>query len=185
MPMKKFVFTLLACGIAAISIAQPIFMGKNGQISFFSKTPLENIDATSEQLTVILNSITRDLVFSVRISSFKFDKDLMQEHFNEKYMESDKFPEATFKGKINEEVDLSKDGTYDITATGVLKIHGVEKPRTEKGTIIVRSGQIIVNSAFKVKCVDHNIEIPKLVASNIAESLDVKLNSTLTPFKKK
>ena len=116
------------------------------------------------------------------IRSFKFEKAFMEEHFNENYMESDKYKTAVFKGRINEKIDYSSDGSYDVTATGKLNIHGVEQDRTLKGTIVIKDNTITLESAFKVALKDHNIEIPKIVASNIAEEVDVK---TLIIYKPK
>jgi len=106
----------------------------------------------------------------------------MQEHFNENYMESDKFPTASFKGKINDNVDLTKDGTYKVTASGTLNIHGVEKPRDIEGSVTVKGGNVSLSSNFRVKLEDHKIERPSVVFQNIAETIDVKINATLKPL---
>src|SRR5882757_9087161 len=124
--MKKIiVFFLLALSLDTFS--QNIFMLKEGEVSFFSKAPVEDIDAHNTSAHSVLNTTTREVAFLVPIRKFVFQKALMQEHFNEKYMESDKYPMASFKGKINEDVDFSKDGETKVTATGQLSIHGVEK----------------------------------------------------------
>ena len=106
----------------------------------------------------------------------------MQEQFNEKYMESEKYPEATFHGKINEEADPAKEVTYPITASGKLTVHGVEKEYSEKGTVTVKGGAITLDSSFKTSIADHKIEIPKLVIQNIAETVAVKLNVVYAPY---
>ena len=107
----------------------------------------------------------------------------MQEHFNEKYMESDKNPKSTFKGKINEKIDFTKDGEYNVTVTGKLNIHGVEQDRTISGKVIVKEGKIQLLTSFKVKNADHKVEIPKIVSAKIAEELDVKVDALLLPKK--
>ena len=107
----------------------------------------------------------------------------MQEHFNENYMESDKYPQATFKGKINEKPDVTKDGTYPVTAAGIFEVHGVKQTRTITGKITVKSGAISLSSEFMVACKDHQIEIPKLVFYNIAENIRVQVNATYAPYK--
>ena len=99
----------------------------------------------------------------------------MQEHFNEKYMESEKYPSSSFVGKLNEAVDLSKDGEYNLTATGKLKIHGVEMDRTIPVKATVKDGKLSFVSEFKVKVSDHKIEIPTLVMAKIAEEVSVKI----------
>ena len=106
----------------------------------------------------------------------------MQEHFNEKYMESDKYPRATYKGKINENIDWSKNGVYQVSSTGVLNIHNVEKIYTEKGTLTIKDGVFTIEGSFNVKTADHNIEIPTIVVSKIAEVINVKHKSELSPY---
>lgn len=106
----------------------------------------------------------------------------MQEHFNENYMESDKYPNATFKGKLSDKIDPSKDGDYTVTVTGELEVHGVKQPRTITGTIKVLNRQISINSEFNVLCKDHQITIPKLVFKNIAESIQVTVSGNFNPY---
>lgn len=153
----------------------------NGNIKIFSSAPLEDIKAESNLTTAFINIKTLKMAFSVKINSFEFPNKLMQEHFNEKYMESDKkgYEIASFIGSLDK-VDLTKDGTYNVIVTGKLKIHNVENPRTIMGTIVVGDGKIKIFSNFKVRCADHNIEIPKLVISKIAEEIDVTVNAELS-----
>jgi hypothetical protein len=108
----------------------------------------------------------------------------MQEHFNENYVESEKFPYAIFKGKLNEKIDFSKDGEYKTTATGKLTIHGVEKERTIEGTVMVKGGEIIMNSSFKVTFAEHNIVIPALYSGVIPPEAVIKYSAQLEQFKK-
>ena len=107
----------------------------------------------------------------------------MQEHFNTDYMESDKYPKATFKGKIQEHIDLSKDGNYPVTVTGELEVHGVKQTRTIPGKITVSNGAVKMTSEFMVKCADHQIKIPQLVFHNIAESIRVQVSAVYTSYK--
>lgn len=183
--MKKMFLVFVACLATFMVNGQNIYMTSAGKASFFSATPVEDIDAHSNSLNCILNIATNDMVYSVLMTSFKFAKPLMQEHFNEKYVESEKYPKAVFKGKINEKIDYTKDGTYDITATGNLEVHGVSKPYTEKGKLTIKDGVISIEGSFDVKLVDHKIEVPTLVATNIAETINVKHAATLALFKKK
>ncbi|MDZ4669031.1 MAG: YceI family protein, partial [bacterium] len=104
-------------------------------------------------------------------------------HFNEKYIESEKFPSSTFSGKMNETIDLTKDGEYTVTVVGKLKIHGVEQERTIQGTVKVVNGSLQFYSTFKVKNADHKIEIPTVVMAKISEEIDVKVDAKLTPKK--
>src|SRR5436853_6654958 len=117
--MKKIVLILCFLFFAFAGRAQ-LYTLSDGIVSFFSEAPVENIDATNDKINSFLNTASNEVMFIVHIRGFTFDKDLMKEHFNEKYMESDKYPTATFKGKLNDAVDYSKDGTYNVTATGML-----------------------------------------------------------------
>ena len=109
---------------------------------------------------------------------------MMQEHFNEKYLESEKFPYADFKGKINEEVNFSIDTTMQVTATGVLNMHGVTQTITETGSLIIKDKKIRIACEFHVSIKDYNIRIPKIVVANVAEIVDVKLDCNFSPYQK-
>ena len=163
--------------------AQDVFVSSNSTISFFSETPVENIDATSKQAVGAINIKKRSVFFKAKMSTFEFKKALMQEHFNENYIESAKYPYATFNGTINEPVDLSKDGTYEVTATGKLSLHGVDQDRTVPATIVVKDGKLDVTSSFEVKVADHQIKIPTVVVQHIAEVVKVKVHAEMSPAK--
>lgn len=158
------------------------FSTKTGKISFFSSTPLEDIKAASEKLMAIVVSKNGQMAFQVPIRSFTFAKGLMQEHFNENYMESDKYPYAKFKGTLNPKIDLTKDGEYAVTADGTLSVHGVDKRRVIPGKIQVKDGKIRILSNFDVACVDHQIKIPTLVIKKVAEVINVNVDATLNPL---
>lgn len=160
---------------------QDLYVSKNAKISLFSSAPIEDIKASSSTGASVFNAATGELAFSVAIRSFQFPKSLMQEHFNSDYMESDKYPRATFKGKIKENIDVSKDGTYPITVIGDLSVHGVTQNRSITGKLIVSGGTISMTSEFVVKCADHNIKIPSIVFHNIAES--IQMNVTVNYIK--
>ncbi len=157
------------------------YMTKNGHIRFFSSTPLENIEAHNRQVNSALDVSSGDFVFKVLIKSFEFEKALMQEHFNENYMESDKFPNASFNGKVTNisSITLTKDGTYNADVEGKLTIHGVTKDIKEKGTFTVKDGVILGFSKFNVKVADYEIKIPGAVVNNIAESIEVTVDVKL------
>ena len=151
-------------------------------ISFFSKAPLEDIDAVNKKATVVLKTTTNDIQFGVALLSFKFPKPLMEEHFNENYVESAKYPTSVFKGKINETIDYKKDGENKVTVKGTLDLHGVIKEIEVPGTIIVKGNLIIVHSTFKIKVTDYKIKVPSMYVQNIAEEVDVTINAILEPF---
>jgi polyisoprenoid-binding protein YceI len=155
-------------------------MTQKGETSFFSETPMENISAINSMVGAVINPITNDVVVKMNIAQFKFQNKLMEEHFNENYMETEKFPTATFKGKIFEKIDFSKDGTYDISIKGIVTIHGVSKDKTVIGKLSIAKEQVMFTGNFDVKLVDYNIEVPTLVFAKIAESIAVKNKLVLT-----
>jgi hypothetical protein len=183
--MKHISIILLAWMSIFNQAGQELYACKNAQVSLFSSAPIEDIAATSTAGTSVYNPATGDVLFSVSIPTFKFKKSLMQEHFNSDYLESDKYPRATFKGKIQEHPDVTKNGTYPVTATGELDVHGVKQIRTIPGNVTVNNGVVSITSTFMVKCVDHHIEIPKLVFHNIAESIQMKVSATYAAVSKK
>lgn len=185
--MIKLMTTALFITVLTVSATAQLYRGKADatSISFFSKSPLEDIDATSKKVTVVMKTTTNDIQFAVPMISFKFPKPLMEEHFNENYVESTKFPSCTFKGKINETIDFTKDGEHKVTVKGTMNLHGVTKEVESTGTITVKGTDIIVASTFKIKIADYNIKVPSLYVQNIAEIVDVKVNATLEPFTKK
>lgn len=179
--MKKY--SVLFFLLFAIAAEAQIYTGKTYDISFFSDGPIEDIAAKSKSAQVLLNTSKNTVAVKVSIKSFDFDKELMEEHFNEKYMESDKYPNATFSGTIKDTIDYKKDGVYKVTVAGKLTMHGVEKERTIQGTITVKGGEISIDCKFTVALKDHKIEIPTLVAQNIAETVEVTVKCTLIPYK--
>ncbi|MDX3914574.1 MULTISPECIES: YceI family protein [Olivibacter] len=159
----------------AVSKAQSTFVSNGATISFFSSTPVEDIEGVSKNGLSALDVNTGDIVFKVKNTTFQFKKKLMQEHFNENYMESDRYPFSEFKGKINDPGKLRNDGTYQCMVSGVLTVHGVAKSYTAPVKITVNNGAITASCTFKVKTADHDIEVPTIVIKNIAETLDVKV----------
>jgi hypothetical protein len=179
----KYISIILLAWMSINQAGQDIYVSKNARISLYSSAPIEDIKATTYSGGSVYNPSSGELDFSVNIKSFTFEKELMQEHFNSDYMESDKFPKATFKGKIQQTVDVTKDGTYPVTAVGDLTVHGVTQKRTIPGTLIVKGGVISVASEFMVKCADHHISIPQIVFHNIAESIKMNVSATYTLYK--
>ncbi|GGH13795.1 YceI family protein [Mucilaginibacter phyllosphaerae] len=179
----KYIAVILLAWFTVNQAGKGIYVCKNAAVSLYSKAPIEDIDARSDIGTSVLNIANGDVAFSVPIRSFKFDKALMQEHFNENYLESDKYPQASFKGKLTEKPDLTRNGTYPVTATGVFEVHGVKQNRSITGKLMVANGAISLTSEFMVACKDHRIEIPTLVFQNIAENIKIKVTAAYIPYK--
>ncbi len=174
MKTKFFVIVALTIFFQTWVVAQQKFICKNGFIQFYSYTPIEEIKAVNHQAAGIIDIGNNEITVSVLMKSFKFEKALMEEHFNENFVESDKYPKATFKGKLLiENIDINKNGEYPISAEGNLTIHGVTKPYTVKGTIAINNKEIELSGKFKVKPADHSIDIPALVRQKIAEEIEV------------
>lgn len=176
----KNIVNLLIISILIISKSfGQLYSTQTGETNFFSETPLENISAINKKTGAIINTATNEVVVSMKMSAFEFPNKLMQEHFNENYMESEKFPSGIFKGKIVDAVNFTKSGTYDVTAKGQLTIHGVTQNRDLKGKLIIENGSVTFDSTFDVKLVDHKIEVPTLVFAKIAETITVKTKYNL------
>ena len=176
--MKNVIVVAVLLLSAQLAIGQKYF-SKTGKISFYSTAALEKIEAHNPSASTVIDLSTGAMEWAVLIQGFKFEKALMQEHFNENYMESTKFPKAKFKGKIDNltSVNFAKDGEYPVTVSGTMEIHGVTKPITSQGTIIVKNGVITSKSKMSVLIADYNIEIPKLVADNIAKKVDITIEA--------
>ena len=163
------------------------YITKNGYIGFFSKTPMEDIKADNNQVASVIDTNTGETVFEVLIRSFHFDRALMEQDFNQDYLESDKYPKSTFKGKIINlaDVGFSKTGTYDVTVDGDLTIHNVTKKVSVKGTIEIVPDGINANSKFRVVPEDYNITIPGVVRDKINKELEVTVAMKYTPLQNK
>jgi len=166
--------------ITSFSFDNSIYSTNSGKVNFTSDAPLEIIKASSVKLAGILNTVTKEFVFSVPMKSFEgFNSPLQKVHFNENYIESEKYPDATFKGKIIEDIDFKVSGKYKIRAKGKFSIHGKENPMTIKSDLTVLKNEIEVNSIFIVRLVDHDIEIPTIVNQKLAENITVNVRFTL------
>lgn len=181
--MKKLMITGFLAALSMTSFSQTIYMTRSGQVSFFSKTSMENIEAVNNEVTSMFNPGTGEIVFAILIKSFRFERALMEEHFNENYMESTKLPKSTFQGKITNaaSIDFTKDGTYPVSVEGDLTMHGVKQHVTSNGTAVVAKGRISMNAMFSVKPADYKIEIPSLVEEKIAKTIEVKVNCQYEP----
>ena len=183
--MIKHFLLLLIVFISIKISAQTVFINDSSNVTFYSYAILEDIKATSNQMNSILNTVTGEIAFMIPMRSFRFAKALMQEHFNEKYIESEKFPHATFKGNIKEKIDLSKEGTYQLTATGKITIHGKEIEITENGVMEIKNQKITLTTEFHCALGDFNITKPQIMFNNIADTIDVKMKVSYVPYKKK
>ena len=179
----KRILVLIAITFVFLATNAQKYMTRNGYIGFYSHTPIEDIKADNNQVASILDISTGEIVFQVLIKSFHFEKALMEEHFNENYLESEKFPKSTFKGKIVNisEVDFSKPGKYDVSVEGDLYIHDVTNKITVRGTLEIVSGGINANSKFNLTPEDYKINIPGVVRDNIAKTIEVTVTLTYTP----
>lgn len=178
--MKKInlIFLMSMLAISSYTQAQK-YMTQNGTVSFFSKTPLEDIEAVNNQVSSVVDLESGNMAFSLLMKAFTFEKALMQEHFNEKYIESEKYPKATFKGQIQNLDKLSlNEEPSEVMVKGQLSLHGETKEIETKGTIHQKGGQIILKSTFQVAVADYNIKIPSAVEENIAKTIEVKVNGT-------
>ncbi len=188
--MKPTLFVLLISlttqAFAQTDKAGSAYFTKKGKIHFFSASPLEDIEATSETATVVLNTADKSVSAKITQTSFVFKDKLMQEHFNENYMESDKYPYSVLSMVIVENIDFTKDGVYDVTLRGTLEMHGVKQQRDIKGKLTIQNGQPVrATATFDVKLVDHKIKIPKAVIMNIAEVIKVDVDFALEKYQKK
>jgi hypothetical protein len=157
-----------------------LYSTTTGSITFVSNAPLETITATTRKTEGVLDATSMTFAFAVPITSFEgFNNGLQRQHFYENYMESDKYPEATFSGKIIEQVDLTSPGNYSVRAKGLLKIHGSSRERIIKANIVSNGHTLEITSSFFVPLADHKIEIPRIVNQKIAREIEVSLMATL------
>lgn len=175
--MKKIsLFILLLAGIGAK--AQD-YLTRNGNINFYSHTAVEDIKASNNEVVSILSSTTGAFEFKVAIKSFHFAKQSMEDHFNNSdYMDSEKYPKASFSGKISNlsAVDFSKDGTYNVAVEGNLTIKDVTKPVVAKGTIVIANGVLTAQSTFTVKRLDYHIVGESFVQKKLSEDIQITVN---------
>jgi polyisoprenoid-binding protein YceI len=184
--LKKKLMVLLALLLTvSASFAQGKFYTKTGKISFFSKAPLEEIEGKNKTVTAVVDSKTGAIQFAVQMKGFEFEKQLMQQHFNENYVESDKYPKAEFKGTIsnNSAINYTKDGSYTAKVKGKLTIHGVTKDVETTGTLKINGGKIDANSSFNVLMSDYNIKIPAVVKDKVSNNIKITINCNLEPLK--
>ncbi len=181
MPKRFFITTVLLLLLVS-SFKEPanIFNISKGNITFSSDAPLELITAVSHDLRGLIETEKKQFAFSVKINSFNgFNSGFQKDHFNENYLESNKYPDATFSGKIIEDVDFTKNNVLTVRAKGILTLHGVPKERIIKSDMTIKNGVISIKSNFTVLLADHNIPIPKVVHEKLASEIKVEVNSEL------
>jgi len=180
--MKKLILIGVIMISSTASFAQN-YITRTGKIIFnaTSKKSPEKIEGINNEVANILDTRTGKIVFQVLIKSFKFEKELMQEHFNENYMESNKYPKADFKGNITNinEVNFSKDGVYSIKTAGQLTIHGITSDVTIPGTLTVKGNTITAKAQFSILLKDYKIEIPSLVSDKVSNEATITIESNL------
>jgi polyisoprenoid-binding protein YceI len=183
--MKLLIFLLLSLFPLERIAAQKTYATSKGHISFFADAPVADVDARNDKATVKLNTSTDDLTVHIAMANFEFKNRKMGRDARRNYIEIDKFPEASFIGKISGKVDYGKPGVYPVSASGKLKIHGTEKEVNEKGTIKVENGKISIHSEFNVALKDYNIETPKILGQEMTkDTVMVTINATLWPNSK-
>lgn len=183
--MKKVIVFAIFLGVSFASQAQKYFT-KTANVSFNASSSVEAIEGTTRSASSVIDATTGNMEFAVLVKSFIFAQALMQEHFNENYMESSKFPKATFKGKIDniKEINFAKDGTYKAKISGNLEMHGVSKPITTIADIKVSGGKIKAGATFTITVADYNIAIPAAVKDKIAKTAKITISTDYQVLKK-
>ena len=177
--MKKLSLVLLGF-ISMLSVnAQDRYFTRSGKVHFYSKTSMENIEALNTKATSVIDLKTGQMEFAVLMKAFEFEKELMMQHFNENYVESDKYPKSTFKGTVTNiaSVNLSKDGIYPVQIKGELTLHGVTKEALADGTMEVKDGKVTGKSNFVVTLANYKIDIPNVVKDKISKTIKIDVTA--------
>ena len=176
--MKKSVACLIMTIILPFAIqGQGKYLTNNGVISFYSHTIIEDITAVNNEVAAVIDGSSGELVIILKMTQFQFEKKMMQEHFNENYLESEIFPKATFSGTIlnNDDVKYSIPGLYEVKVIGEMTIHGQTKTISEEGTVKVTSTGIVCSTKFKLNPEDYKIKIPRTVRKNISTQMEIRV----------
>lgn len=172
---------MLVASVSAFS--QEKFIAKNAYISFYSSTPMEDILGESNEAVTILNAGTGDVAFQALMTTFHFKRALMEEHFNENYMESTKFPKAKFNGKIEGfSKEMLKNTAAEVKVTGTLSVHGVDKTITVPVKLGLENGKLTGTAKFKVTPEDYGIAIPALVRDKIGKQMEITVKAEYQPY---
>lgn len=183
--MKKLMVFIAAFFVIGGTLSAQRFFTRDGKVKFdaTAASSPEKIDAISNSATCVLDAATGNIQWAILIKGFQFEKSLMQEHFNENYLESTQYPKASFSGKITNlsELNFSKDGTYNAIVKGQMTIHGVTKEITTNGALTVAGGNVRINAGFNLPLADYSIDIPSLVSDKIAKEAKVMVDAALVP----
>lgn len=182
--MKKILLIAAGLSFGSFTLTAQTYMTRTGRVYFnaTTKNSPEVVEAKNNEVACIVDAKNGDVRFQVLINSFKFERAAMQEHFNENYMESSKYPKSDFRGTITNfnEVNFAKDGTYNAKVSGKLTIHGVTKDASTTGTVTVKGKNVSIKAKFPVTLADYNISIPKLVADKLDKVATVSVDCELT-----
>lgn len=181
--MNKLVISFALCLVFLNVGAQGRYFTKDAKINFNSSTPVKDIIAETDQATTFIDLDKNELVFSVLTTSFKFRRTLMEEHFNENYMESVKYPKAKFSGKIISPIDWKSEKQANVQVQGTLSMHGVSKPVTLNATVTPGNGKIVASAEFKITPESFDIVIPSAVRDKIAKEVAIKVDAIYSPYK--
>jgi hypothetical protein len=182
--MLSRIVLVLLISLASPAYGQTIYEIQTAELGFHSEAPKELISATSGEMKGLIDISKRTFAFKVDIPSFMgFNSPLQREHFNENYMESNAYPEASFSGKVIEDVDFSREGSYQVRAKGKLRIHGVERERIIKAIVTNKAGKLSISSDFLVALADHDIRIPRVVSEKLAPEISVSVKAFLKPVR--
>ena len=173
--MKKTI-AIISFIVFCCNAQSQLYITRTGFIGFYSKTPLEDIKAENNQVYAVIDAGKKNIAFTLLMKGFIFTKELMQEHFNENYVESDKYPKANFTGSFTGDFVPDKDGTYNVIAKGNLTLHNVTKPIEEPATLEVKAGRLLGKTVFKLRPEDFNISIPSIVRDKITKEITVLVN---------
>lgn len=183
----KITTCILLTSMCGYFYSQSIYVAKEKStlISFYSDAPLEKIEAKNTSASPVMNMNNGEFQIRVPMQAFQFKNDLMKEHFNENYVESDKYPYCTFKGKLDTLKTFEEGKETPVSMTGKMELHGETKEIQVKGTIKKNNNEYILNAVFYLKPADYKIKIPTMLTEKIAEEVKVTFNSTLIPYSKK
>jgi len=183
--MKKITLVIIGLLLIQYSFSQKRYFTKTGTVSFRAGTAVEDIDGINKSTTSVFDAGTGQIEFALLVKGFEFNSALMMEHFNENYMESDKYPKSIFKGSISniDKVNFQKDGTYPVTVKGTLEIHGVKKEIETTGSFKVNGETVSATAEFPVTLEDYKISIPGLVKEKISKTAKIKVNCSYAILK--
>lgn len=183
---RAFLIVLILTGLFPVHAQDSLWFTRTGHVYFISHTDIIDIDANHYQTGSFLNVRTGEMAFTLLMKSFQFTLPLAEEHFNENYVESEKFPKATFKGQILDfdPARLIKDTDYKVVVQGDLTIHGITAKVKEEGTLRLSGNQIQAKSKFTILLDTYNIKVPNIVADRVAPEIPIHVDLKYEPYRK-